>query len=95
MTLEYPEWLRLLALASRYGGLPGEGLYHYYEEEGAVIPEETAGDMAEAERDLQASVRAGRRNRGPRMGPSRPTRRRCSRNPRRGRWRTPRASGGR
>jgi len=54
MTLEYPEWLRPLALASRYGGLPGEGLYHYYEEEGAVIPEETAGDMAEAERDLQA-----------------------------------------
>jgi hypothetical protein len=58
MTLEYPEWLRLLALASRYGGLPGEGLYHYYEEEGAVIPEETAGDMAEAladaERDLLA-----------------------------------------
>jgi hypothetical protein len=58
MTLEYPEWLRLLALASRYGGLPGEGLYRYYEEEGAVIPEETAGDMAEAlaeaERDLQA-----------------------------------------
>lgn len=58
MTLQYPEWLRLLALASRYGGLPGEGLHHYYEEEGAVIPEETAGDMAEAlaeaERDLRA-----------------------------------------
>lgn len=57
-TLGYPDWLRLLALASRYGGLPGEGLYHYYQEEGAVIPEETAGDMAEAlaeaERDLQA-----------------------------------------
>ena len=58
MTLEYPEWLRLLALASRYDGLPGEGLHHYYEGEGAVIPEETAGDMAEAlaeaERDLLA-----------------------------------------
>jgi hypothetical protein len=58
MTLGYPDRLRLLALASRYGGLPGEGLYRYYEEEGADTAEETAGDMAEAlaeaERDLQS-----------------------------------------
>ena len=77
MTLGYPGWLRLLALASRYGGLSGEGLYHYYEKEGAVIPGETAGNtaeaLAEAERDLQA------------LGPRRPTRRRWSRGPRRGR----------
>jgi len=63
MTLEYPEWLRLLALASRYGklrygGLPGEGLHHYYEEEGAIIPEETAGDMAEAPAEAERDLRA-------------------------------------
>lgn len=73
MTLEYPEWLRLLALASRYGGLPGEGLYHYYEEEGAVIPEETAGDMAEAlaeaERDLQTLGPRRPKDPGPPGGP--------------------------
>jgi hypothetical protein len=64
MALGYPEWLRLLALASRYGGLPGEGLYHYYEEEGAVIPEETAGDMAEALAEAERDLRV--------LGPRRP-----------------------
>jgi hypothetical protein len=48
MTLQYADWLRLLGLDSRYGGIPDESLYHYYDEDGVAIPEEVAGYMAEA-----------------------------------------------
>jgi hypothetical protein len=63
MTLQYADWLRLLGLASRYGGIPDESLYHYYDGNGVAIPEDVAGDMAEAlagaERDLLALVQGG------------------------------------
>ena len=63
MTLQYADWLRLLGLDSRYGGIPDESLYHYYDEDGVTIPEDVAGDMAEAlagaERDLLALVQWG------------------------------------
>src|SRR4028118_1401465 len=63
MTLQYADWLRLLGLDSRYGGIPDESLYHYYDEDGVAIPEDVAGDMAEAlagaERDLLALVQWG------------------------------------
>lgn len=55
MTVGHPEWLR--ALASRYGGLPGEGRYHYYEEDGSEIPKETVGDMAESPVKAAADLR--------------------------------------
>ena len=68
MTLQYADWLRLLGLDSRYGGIPDESLYHYYDEDGVTIPEDVAGDMAEAlagaERELLALGQGGTRPSG-------------------------------
>jgi hypothetical protein len=96
---QYADWLRLLGLASGYGGILGESLYHYYDEDGVAIPEDVAGDMAEAlagaERDLLA---LGQGTRFPgdacRLKETRrTTRRRFWKARSRARWRTSRARG--